>query len=82
MLKIIVDRRDSQAEAKAYVDWQKERKRRDNFHSDLPAITGRGLEMDQCSNCSEDMWVPIGGWRYCDECRPQRKKRGFTGFDG
>lgn len=80
MLKIIIDKRDSQAEAKAYVDWQEQRKKRDNFRNDLPTIPGRGLEMDQCSGCGEDMWVPVSGWRYCAECLPARKKRARMGF--
>jgi hypothetical protein len=86
MLKIIFDKRDTSAEARRYFRLVAEAENRGrSYHGPKPRIRGgAGVELGQCQNCSDEMWVKATneGWGYCDDCKPEKKRRGIKiGFD-
>lgn len=84
MLKIIVDSNEPTVDAQAFLRHEREKEKKGKaMPTSVPG--GRGLELDQCSNCSDPLWVPSGssGWGYCRDCKPEKKKNGVKlGFFG
>lgn len=85
MLKIIIDHRDHNSQAREYARMRAESVKRMGFDEEnLPNMSGRGHFRASCDNCGDKLWVE-SRWdtNFCDECKPrkQKKQRGM-GFDG
>jgi hypothetical protein len=82
-LKIIIDRREHEAQAREYARMRMERAKLAGFDEEnLPNISGRGAIRASCDNCGDKLWVE-SRWdtNFCAECKPakQRKQKG-VGF--